>query len=391
MERKVVEHALVELGELLDLDVETESQYQAWFERHPVVFLALGYRRVIPHPRILDTAGKLWIPDFLVELPDGDWEIFELKTPQAAVLQDRERRSTFYATFQKYVSQCHEYADLLDDRSTRELLHRRTGVDLQKSPQSVIVAGRSGTLDRAKVRQLCRHLNPPIKHYTFDDIKRHLENYRLFNFGAYDKAGYLAIFAAVHIDRPDPPGQVNHIIDFCETPEKNHVSITVDSDDRLRLAVWDSNGRLFEARASRPLTLEDYQHWHVLYCEIGGQEDFGFLTIELDRYYHADLRVPGFPFEVGRGLAIGTNAEGSGQSWVGFRMLAVYEGPMSLERRREIRERVEQRIIDLYTNPGRKVPIFSGHGFGVSAKHPASKKLNEPPPQPSADLTSESS
>src|SRR3990172_8343536 len=134
LERAVVESAITDLDELLLADSNYESVFQAWFERHPVVFVSLGFSQFVPHPRILLPSGNELIPDFFAQRANGSWEVFEIKTPQAQVLRDLERRTTFYATFEQYVSQCHEYSESFDEQSTRTAVEAAYGAHIQKSP-----------------------------------------------------------------------------------------------------------------------------------------------------------------------------------------------------------------------------------------------------------------
>jgi len=178
MDRDEVEEALLELDALLDRDSHSESDYQQWFERHPVVFFSFGFQKVIPHPRLVSPDGEEWIPDFLVQPPSGVWEVFEITTPQATILVDRGRRSTFYATFEGYVSQCREYAEMLDDPRTREEFLEREGAKLPKNPRISIVAGRSIGLDRDKLQRLASSRVAPLAIVTFDDVRAQVEHYR---------------------------------------------------------------------------------------------------------------------------------------------------------------------------------------------------------------------
>src|SRR5688572_17513471 len=81
MDRRTIETAINSLDALLTADSPAESDYQAWFEANPIVMLALGFRRAVPHPVIPRGGAKAYIPDFLVQTANEAWEILELKTP----------------------------------------------------------------------------------------------------------------------------------------------------------------------------------------------------------------------------------------------------------------------------------------------------------------------
>ena len=306
MNRSTIEDAIGELDKLLAGDVAVEAEYQSWFERHPVVMLALGFSRSVAHPRIAIDASKTLIPDFLVRTAGGAWEIFELKAPQTQVLIDRERRAHFYATFSSYVAQCQEYSEAFDDTAVRREFEKQNGFPVGKRPASTIVAGRSSGLDRIKTYSLANRFTPTIRHYTFDDILGQLEHYRTFHFGEYDSARGFALFFVLRL-HPSPSAYLNnHIFDIGENPDRDHVEVFLNPQRYLRLVIYDSNGQRHDARSAVPLSEADLERVHYLYFDAGVGDRFGFLTIEIDGGYYADLKIQDFPFQLTDKYALGT-------------------------------------------------------------------------------------
>jgi hypothetical protein len=118
MDRAAYTTAIRDLKELLSSTNE-EKAFQNWFERHQpeLSFLFRGYKRVLVHPQLRRGGGESLkdIPDFMGQRVDGTWEICEIKRPDAPTFIDREHRSKFYAEFETYLSQCHEYREHFAD------------------------------------------------------------------------------------------------------------------------------------------------------------------------------------------------------------------------------------------------------------------------------------
>lgn len=371
MDRATIETAIRELDELLVADAGYEQAYQSWFERHPIAMLALGYRAAIPRVEIRAEDGKVFIPDFLVQLPDGGWEIFELKTPQTEIVRSRDRRATFYAAFNTYVSQCHDYSEALDPQGVRAELEKRTTTRIQKRPQAVIVAGRNEGLDRTEIRKLCSRLQPAIKHYTYDDVRSQLEHFRTFNFGRYDDAKGFGLHFILRLYPSPNKSSNNYIFDVGSEPSRNHVSVFVNPRGYLCLAVTDSNGKTHDARSHEPFRQEDFGTPHVLYFDAGVGPDFGFMSVTIDGRYSADLRIQDFPFELASSYALGTHSNGVGESWMAAYQIMVLAKPMGFREKGVLREHASQRLAEILANPNEKAVVFNGRQSLATAGHPS--------------------
>lgn len=374
MERKVVEAAISELDALLTADSRVERDYQDWFENHPVAMMALGYKRAVPHPTIPLSEGRSGIPDFFVLAPDDGWEVFELKTPQTRVLAARDRRATFYSEFARYVAQCQEYSEAFDDEAIRTAFSVANGFAVGKRPSTIIVAGRSGGLDRERTRAIASRYHPTIRHFTFDDVREQLDSYRTFNFGQYDSARGLALFFVLQLRRPPRSYVNNHIFDVGVTPNRDHVSVFMNPAGALRLVVHDSSGRRYDAHSSEVFSNEDFERVHYLYFDVGVGDGFGFLTIEMDGRYYADLRLQDFPFVFSREYALGTNANGTGESWMDAMVIQVYDQPLGFRDKGLLRNYGSSRAQEEFAEPGSRRVCFNGNQFLATKGHPSQHK-----------------
>jgi hypothetical protein len=374
VQRDSIESAINALDSLLKQDSSSEKLLQDWFENHPDVFVALGYADFRPHPTIVADDGRKFIPDFLVRQFNGSWVILELKTPQTRVLREASRRATFYAEFAKYVSQCAEYSESLDSVVARRQLTETLSIEVQKRPQSIIVAGRDDGLDRSKVQQLCARINPPLQHSTFDDIRRHLDLYRTRHFRGYDNAHGFGLFAVARL-HPAEKGQANHIFDIGAEANRNHISVFVDADGYLTLLMIDADGLEHRARAAERFTTDDYELPHFFYFDAGTQSEFSFLTVQMDGNYRADIRSSAAALTLSQEYAMGTNADGTGQSWMAMYQLGVLKAPASFAQKSELFALGAVQIAEIIYNKPNAV-IFSGLQ-SLSTQGHSSRSLNQ--------------
>ena len=86
-QRTKFENAISTLRDLLSHDSNNEDKFQSWFEEHSIVMESLNFSSTIPHPSLKDFNDKTFIPDFLVQLLNETWEIFELKLPYEKILK----------------------------------------------------------------------------------------------------------------------------------------------------------------------------------------------------------------------------------------------------------------------------------------------------------------
>ncbi|NWG86401.1 MAG: DUF4263 domain-containing protein [Hydrogenophilaceae bacterium] len=147
-EKLQIEKALGELSQIID-DNHAEHELQSWFENNPVVFVALGYSRFIAHPR-LSLSGSEFIPDFMAQNAIGLWEIFEIKTADANILKNTERRHAFFSSTESNLSQCREYSRAFFDAACRSKFNNDYDTTCHKTPDVTMVVGRNDPTQNPK-------------------------------------------------------------------------------------------------------------------------------------------------------------------------------------------------------------------------------------------------
>ena len=242
--REALEAGIAELTPLLQSDDVREGDFQNWFERHPVAFYVLGYRRNIPHPELALPGSTTLIPDFIAQLPDGLWEIVELKRPDAGVLRNPERRTGFYSDMNVYVSQCLEYSERCSDSHIARSLLETYGIAVNSHPGSALIAGRSDGLDRLKVHGVLKRLTPKIRHYTYDDVLDALRQHYVSNFSGNTEGPGISIYACICLT-PKTTQSVEYLLDIGHSVARNRITLTRSGDRLVTFTVVDDAGLRF--------------------------------------------------------------------------------------------------------------------------------------------------
>lgn len=381
--REGIESAITELATLIYNDIEDELFFQGWFEKYPIIFNILGFISHIPHPIIKTSNGDKYIPDFIVQKPNGAWEIFELKTPSCKILRRRDRRETFYAIFNEYCAQCIEYSQAFDDEQTRDLFCHEYDLDfINKRPNSTIIAGAGESLDPPRLVSISSRFTPQITVYSYEDILFALINYRATNFGSYDAASGFGLHAALILHKP-PQRSKNYIVDIGIKENSDRISIFIDKKHYIRIKLWDSDGHIHNAKSLRPIDISEYESEHWLLCEAGVFGNFGFVTIQFDGIYLADIRIENFPMNIESGSVVGSDWSASECSWFSLRDMAILSRAFSFEEKMLLRRqaknsgtRFPEELLKLpwdgvYGCSGEYVMEFKGHKWMGTAGHPA--------------------
>lgn len=261
--REALEAGIAELTILLEFPDVKEDEFQKWFERNPVAFDVLGYRKSIPHPELTLPCSTSMIPDFIVQRQDGLWEIFELKRPDTAVLKNPERRTAFYSDMNSYVNQCLEYAERCSDSNVAQLLWETHGIVLNAQPESTLIAGRNDGLDRLKVHGLLKRLTPKIRHYTFDDVLDALQQHYVSNFSGNTDGPGISIYACICLT-PKTSQSVDCLFDVGHSTSCNRITLTRFGDELVTFSVVDDNG----LRSSQDINIADHCDGDQFVCAV---------------------------------------------------------------------------------------------------------------------------
>lgn len=336
--RETIENAIESLDLLLRRDSDRENDYQRWFESHPIIFQALGFIEFIPHPKIRCPERGTFVPDFVAKRPNQTWEIIELKTPSARILRNQSRREVFYASFEEYLSQCHEYSEAFDSLEARTQFLDEYKIDLKNTrPHSLIVAGIGDDLDVSRLFRLCSRRHPPISVYTYNDVLSALISYRTANFTPYDSAFGITVHSVLHIHKTGNSRELNHLLDIGIHRNRDRVAIFIDPQGFIRLRVWDSDGNQHNARSSRSFCEADYDVKQWFLFEVGISENFGFISMQIDGRYIADIRIENFPLKISHEYVIGSDWRGKRGSWFSVVELAVLNRALTFQEKMILR------------------------------------------------------
>jgi hypothetical protein len=367
MERRELEHAIAEIDILLDSEGSTEADYQAWFERHPVVFVAYGYRRHLVHPRIA-VDDKEYIPDFVVQQLDGLWEILELKTPETLVLKDRERRQSFYSAFEEYLAQCRDYSKALEQKPVRENFNQRYAADVQDSIASVVVAGRRPDLDLHQVFRILFDRGLKVRLQTYDRLEFH----RAQLYAQNENHPGLSIHAILIPGKVS--GRDNYLLDMGVESSRNRVSIYVNTLDEVCFRIVDAGGNSSLMRVPMHRAAVLYGAPVYLSFELGVALQYSYAAIEVNGQYFEDRRLDQMTLDAS---ALQYHVMGSdvyGQEHTDFSLLELvgFNRTLRFDEKQELRgyfaTRYEASFKDPALLPGRV--IFLGHQFLHSSDHP---------------------
>jgi hypothetical protein len=371
MERQTIESAIIALDDLLRSATASEDSCQRWLESHPVVFQILGFKASIAKPQILCERGDVYIPDFLVQRANGTWEIFEIKIPATSILLDVSRRHAFYASFERYLAQCHEYSDALGEIGSRERLEMNHRIHVQPGPTpSTLLAGRSIGLDFDRMAQLASRRTPPISICTFDDVLNSLLAFRTTHFADSETTSGFSIYCMTKFHHPRSPYTSNWLMDLGIKADRDRAALLIDGAGRLKLKVWDSNCKLHEAVSHDPLTPSDYEVPLWLGCEVAVSGRYGYMSIQVDWRYRVDIRLVGFPFAVSDAYVLGTDWTGTKNSWFSMNEVQVYHRPLGFTEKLHLRHHDLARHHAIQHGPANRWVEFKGHKWLATKVHP---------------------
>jgi hypothetical protein len=221
---------------------------------------------------------------------------------------------------------------------------------------------------------------PPATVLTYDNLRAHLEQYRTFNFGDYETAVGFGLIFVVVLRRPPVSTLNNHIFDVGGNPDHDRISVFLNPQGHLRLDVLDSSGQRHSARSLLQLEGSDYDTPHVLIFSVGVGDGFGFLSIEIDRKYRADIRIENFPFAISDHYVLGSDIKGSASSWMCVASVIGTRGPPSFAQKAAVQQWADRyHIQPMIENPAEPWLVFTGRQSLRSQSHPYPSADSAPP------------
>jgi hypothetical protein len=153
-----------EFEALLDTPTVDEPQVQRFLEEQGHHFLVSPIHRAI-HPRRRLGGGR-YIPDFVVQRADGEWEFVEIEAPGHAIYQRTGGEPS--AHFTHAITQVEDWLRFVDDN--RQTVEREDGLTGVYRPRGRVVAGRDRDLtEQARRRfRFKRAESEKIRLQTYD-------------------------------------------------------------------------------------------------------------------------------------------------------------------------------------------------------------------------------
>ncbi len=156
-----------------DQDV-SELDLQRFFEENPHFLISTRLMQALPHVPLIDAHGKLLVPDFVIKpivavQRDSNWEILDLKHPQANLLAGPSNHKRFSQDVMKAINQVKDYRDhfenpahatAITDLLGHPLRHPRLGVLIGSMPADKEIE----PFENAQARE------PGVRIVTYDEI-----------------------------------------------------------------------------------------------------------------------------------------------------------------------------------------------------------------------------
>jgi hypothetical protein len=165
----------VELFEALlnDPDV-TEATLQRFFEEHPHFLFATRLMQALPHVPLHAQNGRLLIPDFLMKpivafQRDSNWEVLDLKLPQARLLAGPSNHKRFSQDVMKAINQVKDYKDYFENPSNADAVAAALGHPL-KHPKLGVLIGRLPPGADVEALETAQAREPGVRVVTYDEI-----------------------------------------------------------------------------------------------------------------------------------------------------------------------------------------------------------------------------
>jgi hypothetical protein len=281
------EKAIITLSSLINHGDVREEEFQKFFENHPKVFEAMGYKRWISQP-VLDLGnGNSLIPDFVAQKSDGTWEIIELKRASQKVLKPIEKRVDFYSEMNSYISQCMEYIEFFDDEKNRAMFFKEYKIEIHKGLRCLLIAGNNSKNDRIQIHQLLYKKSANVDFQTYDDVRTHLELIRTSFYSDAERLKGVSIHFPICFYESN--GKENYLFDCGGDLKQNRITIYIDKLGAFVIRLVDKFGRQHRVEIEPGKVL--FNILIYLSLEIGFSEEYTFITVENNGKYLKELKI----------------------------------------------------------------------------------------------------
>jgi len=290
MGRKISSGLHKSLYKLLDLlseynsgsDNINEMEFQQYFEKFDFPWAVLGYSERIPQPRCEivveeNIQGEYIEPDFFAfnEIRDR-WEIVDLKLPKESLqLENRTRRKRFNSSVADYIAQIQEYSDYFHERSHRESVNDRHGVDLPENPPTILIMG--SYLEQEEIDKQLRKYSHDISIFPYNRIIDLLEKEYISQSGEHEGLPGITIASRITLMK-EPGSEREYIYDIGKSADSDRFSLYLTPNGSLTLEIIP--------KSNHPLTVSvpweeifEIGEQRVVYVEFASTDEMSFSRV----------------------------------------------------------------------------------------------------------------
>jgi antiviral defense system Shedu protein SduA len=154
----------------------TELDIQQFFEENPHFLLIARLMQALPQVRLPDETGKLLIPDFILKpivalqrLRDSNWQVLDLKRPQAKLLAGPSDHRRFSSEVFQAITQVKDYRDHFNNPQNTAAVNKLLGHPL-KHPRLAVLIGRMPPSSEVELLEREQAREPGVSVVTYDEI-----------------------------------------------------------------------------------------------------------------------------------------------------------------------------------------------------------------------------
>lgn len=167
----------VELFEaLINKPDVSEHDIQRFFEEHPHFLLLTRLMQALPQVHLPDGMGKLLIPDFILKpivalqrLRESNWQVLDLKRPQAKLLAGPSDHRRFSSEVFQAITQVKDYREHFENPQNTAAVTKILGHPL-KHPKLAVLIGRMPSSSEVEVLEKEQAREPQVSVVTYDEI-----------------------------------------------------------------------------------------------------------------------------------------------------------------------------------------------------------------------------
>jgi len=152
----------------------TELDLQRFFEENPHFLISTRLMQALPHVPLIDEHGKLLVPDFVIKpivavQRDSNWEILDLKHPQAKLLAGPSNHKRFSQDVVKAINQVKDYKDHFENPAHATAITNLLGHPL-RHPRLGVLIGRLPAGTEMEALENAQSREPEVRIVTYDEI-----------------------------------------------------------------------------------------------------------------------------------------------------------------------------------------------------------------------------